>query len=425
MSFTHLHVHSHYSLLDGLSKIPKILDKCEKDGQTAIALTDHGVLYGALEFYKEAKARGIKPIIGMEAYYSLTSPFDKNFSREEDPRHLILLAKNLDGYKNLLKISTIGHLEGYYYKPRIDWDVLQKHHEGIIALSACLGGEIPKLLQAGNYDRAKIRATEFENLFGKGNYFLEIQHHPTLKEQQTVNDGLKRISRETGIPLVATADSHYIALDDREAQDCLVCIETGKIITDTKRFKMTDIDVSLRTEAEMREAFYDCPEAVDNTNLVAAACNLELELGKWIFPNFPVPDNKTAPDFLREEVDRGMLDRLRHEKNDPAGTLETLMDSKIRERIEYELDIIYKKGYSTYFLIVADYVQWSRDHGIVVTTRGSAAGSIVTYALGITTVNPLYFDLPFERFLNPFRPSPPDIDVDFADDKREAVFNYF
>lgn len=419
-----MHVHSHYSLLDGLSKIPKILDKCQADGQTAIALTDHGVLYGALEFYKEAKSRGLKPIIGMEAYYSLKGRLEKNGNREDDTRHLILLAKNLAGYKNLLKISTIGHLEGYYYKPRIDWEVLEKYHEGLIALSACLGGEIPRLIQAGEYEKAKTRAIDFETLFGKGNYYLEIQHHESLKEQQAVNDGLKRINRETGIPLVATADSHYIALDDREAQDVLVCIETGKIITDTKRFKMTDIDVSLKSEAEMRRDFADIPEAIENTNVVAASVNLELELGKWIFPDFPVPDSKTAPEFLREEVNRGLLERLRHEKNNPTGSLEELLEAKVCERVDYELDIITKKGYSTYFLIVADYVRWSREQGVVVTTRGSAAGSIVTYALGITTVNPLYFDLPFERFLNPFRPSPPDIDVDFADNKRDMVFQY-
>ncbi len=413
--FVHLHVHSHYSLLDGLSKIPDLVRRVKELGMDAVALTDHGVMYGAIEFYKECKKQGIKPIIGMEAY---VAP-DLHTSRGGEAEryyHLTLLAKNLTGYKNLIKLSTLAHLHGFYYKPRVDKKLLEEYHEGLIALSGCLHGEISRCLVADKYDGARELALYYRNLFGAENYFFEVQDHPRLPEQGKVNQAIKRLSEEIGISIAATADSHYLEITDAPAQDVMLCVQTGKTVDEPNRLDMRDTNVSLRTPADMAAAFKDLPEAVANTVKIAAMCNVDLELGKWSFPHFSLPDGKTADEFLRELAYKGLVGRYKM----PEGEV----PPEVMNRLNYELGVISKKGFSPYFLIVADYVNWARAQGIICATRGSAAGSFVSYCIGITTENPLKFHLPFERFLNPSRPSPPDIDMDFADDRRDQVLEY-
>jgi len=412
MRFVHLHTHTHYSLLDGLPKIPDLVARVKELGMDALAITDHGVLYAPIEFYKTAKAAGIKPIIGIETYVAPNKLTDKRAKIDDNPFHLTLLAETNEGYKNLLKIATIAHLEGFYYKPRIDHDTLRKYSKGIIALSGCLGGEVSSALVREDREGARRLVGIYQSIFGVDNYFLEIQIHPNLKEQIKANKGLVELSKETGVPLVATKDSHYLKAEDCEAQDALVCVQTGKQITETNRLNMTGIDLHLASPEEMTELFVDIPEAVNQTVKIADRCNVEIELGKWIFPQFKIPDDKSSDEYLTDMVMRGFKEK--------EGTLtETLL-----ERLNYELDVIKKKGYATYFLVVADFANWSRASGIISTTRGSAAGSLVAYAIGITTVNPIVYKLPFERFLNPWRPSPPDIDMDFADDRRDEVIQY-
>ena len=412
MSFVHLHTHSHYSLLDGLPKIPELVAKAKEHGCPAMAITDHGVMYGAIEFYKAAKAAGIKPIIGLEAYLAFGDRTEKRARVDDDYYHVTLLAKDLEGYKNLMQLTTIAHLEGFYYKPRIDKTVLREHSAGLIALSGCLRGEIARSIVGNQYDKAKTLLKEYQEIFGAEDFYLEVQYHPEIPEQEKVNQGLKKLATETGAPLVATTDSHYLSQMDRDAQDILVCVQTGKMRTETNRLDMRGVDLALKTPEVMENSFRDYPNAVTNTLRIAEKCNVELTLGKWLFPNFATPDNLSVDEYLRQLAYAGFKIKF------PEQTEE------VRQRLEYELDIIQKKGYSPYFLIVADYVNWTRDQGIIATTRGSAAGSIVSYLIGVTTVDPLKFKLPFERFLNLSRPSPPDIDMDFADNRRDEVIAY-
>lgn len=414
--FVHLHVHSEFSLLDGLSRVEDLVERTKELGMDTIALTDHGTMYGTIKFYREATNAGIKPIIGVEAYMAKRSRHDKQAGVDKDQYHLLLLAENETGYKNLLKLVSFAHLEGFYYKPRIDWELLEKYHEGLICLSGCLAGELAQLLLAGQEKEAKAKAERFAKLFGQDHYYLELQMHPRIPEQRLVNQKLVAFSRELGIPLVATNDAHYLRPDDAEAHEILLCVQTQHTILEKNRpLSLADSpDFYLKSEAEMKALFMEYPDAITNTRKIADRCNVELTLGKWILPPFSVPEGTTADSYLHSLVyERGQA-LYGHRFTD-----------EVTERLEYELSIITKKGYATYFLIVADFVNWAKDQGISVGPgRGSAAGSAVSYALGITGVDPFYFRLPFERFLNPMRPSPPDIDLDFADDRRDEVIAY-
>ncbi len=411
--FTHLHVHSHYSLLDGLAKVPELVARTKELGMDSIALTDHGVLYGAIEFYKAAKKAGIKPILGMEAY---VAPRDR-FSKEQSERyyHLILLCENEMGWKNLVKLSSKAHLEGFYYRPRVDKDLLREHHEGLIALSACLGGEIGQALLAERFEEAKRITEEYQSIFGKDNYFLEIQKHVHVPASEKIESSLIKLSEETGIPLVATQDLHYLKKEDAAYHDVLLAIQTGNQLSDDDRLSMKEDDFSLDTPEEMTEKFAHIPGAVENTSKIAARCNVELELDKVLLPEFPKPDGKTANDYLRELV----VERLPKKIPPEAQTQE------MKDRLEYEIGVIEKTGFADYFLIVQDLIHWAKIHGIAVGPgRGSAAGSLVSYILDITDINPLTYNLLFERFLNPERIQMPDIDIDFADTRRDEVLAY-
>lgn len=427
-NFVHLHVHSEYSLLDGLSKVDDLVKYAKELGMSSIAITDHGSMYGAIEFYKECKKLEIKPIIGMEGYVvSQDHKIKEGDNRENN--HLVLLAKNYTGYKNLMKIASIAYVEGFYYKPRIWKEVLKNYTEGLIALSACPKGDIGQDLIAGDFDKAKKDALWYQEVFGEGNYYLEIQrHHYTdfldkakepvikdrLKENQRTEDlwvkGIIKLSRELGIPLVATNDSHYLKQTDAFAQDVLVCISTVRLVSDLDRLRYVDAaSFHLPSEEEMKNLFIDVPDAIENTAKIAEKIDLNIELGKWYFPNFPIPEEMSAPDYLRKLA----TERLPTKYPDP--------EQVVKDRLDYELGVIIQKGYAPYFLMMADLVNWCSDNGIITNTRGSAAGSIVSYTLGITTVDPIRYGLPFERFLNPFRPKPPDIDLDIADNKRELL----
>ena len=418
MSFVHLHNHSHYSLLDGLTKLDEMISYAKEQGSPAVALTDHGSMYGIIEFYQKAKKAGIKPILGVETYLAANSRFDKNTREDGRSYHLILLAKNQTGYKNLISLVSFAHLEGFYYKPRIDWELLQKYHEGVIACSACLGGEIPRLISAGKLAEAKKRILEYSELFGPDNYYLEIQDHPELEGQAEVNQQLIKFSRELNIPLVATNDVHYFKKEDAEAQDILLCLQNKKKITDTDRMTMIGHgDYSMRSNAEMAAAFKDVPEAIENTLKIAGMCNVDIELGNIQLPYFEVPPGYDGNSYLKKLCEDGLTKRF------PSTTDEEMV--KVRERLEYELSVIAKMGWPSYFLIVADFVNWAKNNRIVVGPgRGSAAGSIVCYLTGITNLDPLKYDLLFERFLNPDRISMPDIDMDFADIRRGEVLKY-
>ena len=414
MSFVHLHNHSHYSLLDGLNKIDDLVNKAKEQGSPAVAITDHGVLYGAIEFYQKCRKAGIKPIIGVETYLAPGSRHDKKTRADAQNFHLILLAKNNEGYKNLIKLISLAHLEGFYYKPRIDWELLEKYHEGIIASTACLGGEIPFWIQAKKYDKAKERILEYQNLFGKGNFYLELMDHPELEGQSEVNDKLIEFSKELGVPLVATNDAHYLNKEDDEAQDILLCIQNKKKVEDTDRMKMIGYgDYSFRSNDDMIAAFSHIPEAVENTLKIAKMCNVEIELGNIQLPHFEVPEGYDGNSYLKYLCEQGIAKRYGEES------------PEIRQRLDYELEVIAKMGWPAYFLIVADFVNWSKEQKIIVGPgRGSAAGSIVCYLTGITNLDPLKYDLLFERFLNPERISMPDIDLDFADARRDEVIRY-
>jgi DNA polymerase-3 subunit alpha len=422
IKFTHLHTHSHYSLLDGLTKVPEIVARTKETGMDSIALTDHGVLYGAVEFYKLARKHGIKPILGVEAYIA---PRDR-FSKENGERynHLILLVENQAGWKNLIKLVSKAHLEGFYYKPRMDKDLLREHHEGLIALSACLGGEIGRTLAADRYEEAKHIALEYQEIFGKGNYFLEIQKHPGIPESEKIEPMLVKLSQETGIPLVATQDSHYTHSEDAEYHDVLLAVQTGNQLTDDDRMSMKSDDFSILSPEAMLAKFSSIPggaEAITRTHEIAERCNVELELippyghGTYLLPEFPKPDGKTANAYMRELIEERLPNKFPPEKQ----------TKEMRDRLEYEIGVIEKTGFADYFLIVQDLIHWAKVHGIAVGPgRGSAAGSIVSYVLDITDIDPLAYGLLFERFLNPERISMPDIDIDFADSRREEVLAY-
>jgi DNA polymerase-3 subunit alpha len=418
MSFVHLHNHSHYSLLDGLTKLDEMINYAKEQGSPAVAITDHGSMYGAIEFYQKAKKAGVKPIIGVETYLAPNSRFDKNTREDGRSFHLLLLAKNLTGYKNLIKIVSHAHIDGFYYKPRIDWEILEKHHEGLIASTACLAGEIPRLITADKLTEAKKRIKEYNDLFGQGNFYLELMDHPELADLEKVNAELIKFSKELNIPVIATNDVHYLKKDDAEAQDILLCLQNKKKITDLDRMKMIGSgDYSMRPNAEMIAAFKHIPEAVTNTLKIAEMCNLELELGKIQLPHFEVPAGYDGNSYLKEWCEKGISKRF------PGASVEELV--KVKERLEYELAVIAKMGWPSYFLIVADFINWAKDNKIVVGPgRGSAAGSLVCYLTGITNLDPLKYDLLFERFLNPERISMPDIDMDFADIRRGEVLNY-
>ena len=413
MAFRHLHVHTEYSLLDGSSKIGELVDRAKKLGMDSIAITDHGVMYGVIDFYKAAHNAGIKPIIGCEVYVAPGSRFDREQGRKDERyHHLVLLAENNTGYENLMKIVSKGFLEGFYYKPRVDYEVLSEYHEGIIALSACLAGAVASNLRMGFYEEAKNEALRLENIFGKNNFFLELQDHG-LSEQANVNQGILKIHAETGIPLVATNDIHYINAEDAAAHDVLLCIQTQKKVQDEDRMRYEGGQYFLKSEEEMRALFPYAEEAIDNTGVIAERCNVTIEFGDYKLPKYDVPDGYTSWEYLQKLCYEGLEKRY----GDPS--------EELKERLSYELETIHQMGYVDYFLIVWDFIKYAKDHGISVGPgRGSAAGSIVSYCLEITTIDPIRYQLLFERFLNPERVSMPDIDVDFCYERRQEVIDY-
>ncbi len=414
MSFVHLHNHTEYSLLDGMARIDDLLARAKEYKMPAVAITDHGALYGAFKFFLKAKEIGIKPIIGVETYKAKKSRFDRPQGVEKDQFHLVLLAKNLAGYKNLLKIVTSAHLEGFYYKPRVDFELLEKYHEGIIALSACLQGEIPYLISENQYTQAEKILERYINIFDK-DFYLELQRHPNIEKLDNVNKELIKLSRKFGVPVVATNDVHYLDAEDAYSQEILLCIQTLRTIVENNRplsmYKTPDF--YFKSAEEMKGTFVDIPEAPENTLKIAEQCNLEIPYGKWILPQYETPNKEPVNDYLRKLVNLRMN---RVEKYDKE---------LVSKRVDYELKIIFDRGYSTYFLIVQDFVNWAKKANIAVGPgRGSVAGSLVAYILGITDIDPLEYNLPFERFLNPDRPTPPDIDIDFADIRRDEVLHY-
>ncbi|MCC6934465.1 MAG: DNA polymerase III subunit alpha [Candidatus Yanofskybacteria bacterium] len=421
MRFVHLHTHTHYSLLDGLSKIDALVKRAKEHGMDAMAITDHGVLYGAIEFYKKATKAGIKPIIGCEMYITDGSRHDKRPGIDADKRwHLILLAENETGYRNLVQLVTIAHLEGFYYKPRIDKEVLRAHHEGLIALSSCLGGEVSQALLSGNTEKAEAIAREYRDIMGPNHYFIELQQHLNMPEQNEMTPKLVALARGLGVPLVATQDSHYCTPEDARAQDILLAVQTGNTIHDEKRFTMNQDDFSFCSGTDMEAKFASVPEdvraeALANTAAIADRCNVKLELGALQLPHFPLPEGHSDPfEYLTVLARKGLERRF---GPSPA--------PQITERLDYELGVIKQTGFSGYFLIVQDFVNWAKDQGIFVGPgRGSAAGSLLSYLLNITNVDPLKYNLLFERFLNPARISMPDIDLDFADARRGEVLKY-
>ena len=413
MNFTHLHVHTEYSLLDGSNKIKEYVARVKKLGMDSAAITDHGVMYGVIDFYKEAKAQGIKPILGCEVYVAPGSRFDKEAGNNEDRYyHLVLLAENNEGYQNLMKIVSIGFIDGFYYKPRVDIETLETYHEGIIALSACLAGEIPRYIMRGMYEEACKSALRYQNIFGKDNFFLELQDHG-MPEQKQVNQSLLRMSREMGIELVATNDVHYTYAEDVKPHDILLCLQTGKRLSDEDRMRYEGGQYFVKSPEEMATLFPYAPEALENTYKIAQRCNVEIEFGVTKLPKYDVPEGYTSWEYLNKLCWDGFAERY------PDDT------GKLRDQLTYELSIIQKMGYVDYFLIVWDFIKYSRDHGIAVGPgRGSAAGSLVSYTLGITNIDPAKYQLLFERFLNPERISMPDIDVDFCFERRQEVIDY-
>lgn len=421
MEFTHLHVHTEYSLLDGSSKITELVSKVKELGMDSCAITDHGVMYGVIDFYKECKKQGIKPILGCEVYVAPGSRKDMEAKSSENKYyHLVLLAENNIGYQNLMKIVSRGFTEGFYYKPRVDKEVLEEFHDGIIALSACLAGEVAVNIRRGLYDEALKTAKEYEGIFGKGNYFLELQDHG-IPEQGTVNQALLRISRETGIELVATNDSHYISPEDAKPHDVLLCIQTQKKVTDEDRMKYEGGQYYIKSPKEMENLFIYAKEAVANTHKIAQRCNVEIEFGNYKLPRFDVPMGYSAWEYLNKLCKEGL--KKRYSKEYEAGNVEVI--KSLEERLDYELNTINDMGFVDYFLIVSDFIKYAKDNGIAVGPgRGSAAGSIVSYCLEITDIDPIKFSLLFERFLNPERLTMPDIDIDFCYERRQEVIDY-
>ena len=413
MSFAHLHVHTEYSLLDGSNKIKEYVARAKELGMNSAAITDHGVMYGVIDFYREARKQGINPILGCEVYVAPNSRFDREVTGGDDRYyHLVLLAENNEGYENLTKIVSKGFVEGYYYKPRVDKELLRTYHKGIIALSACLAGEVPRYLTKGMYEEAKDRALEYQEIFGKGNYFLELQDHG-IPAQQLVNQQLMKLSQETGIELVATNDVHYTYADDAKAHDILLCIQTGKKLSDENRMRYEGGQYYVKSEEEMAALFPYARQALENTQKIADRCSVEIEFGVTKLPKYDVPEGYTSWEYLQKLCYEGLDQRYR------------TPSQELKDRLAYELDTIRHMGYVDYFLIVWDFIKYAKDHGIAVGPgRGSAAGSIVSYCLGITTIDPIHYQLLFERFLNPERVSMPDIDVDFCYERRQEVIDY-
>lgn len=413
MSFVHLHVHTEYSLLDGACKIKNLVKAAYELGQPAIAITDHGCMYGVIDFYKAAKKEGIKPIIGCEVYVAPRKYTDKVAELDRENRHMVLLCENNIGYQNLIRLVSMAWIDGFYGKPRVDEELLEKYHEGIIALSACLAGEIPKALMRGNYELAKEKALKYKGIFGENNFFLELQDHG-IPEQKRINPDIVRLSKDCGIPLVVTNDCHYIKREDKDVHKILLCIQTNHTIEDENSFEFPTDEFYLKSEEEMRELFPNLSEAYDNTVKIAERCNVEFEFGKTKLPRFDVPDGKDHIEYFRDECYKGLY--RRYGKNP---------DKSLIDRLEYELSVIIKMGYVDYYLIVNDYVSYAKRNGIPVGMgRGSGAGSLAAYCIGITGIDPIKYNLLFERFLNPERVSMPDFDVDFCKDRRQEVIDY-
>ncbi|MCI7130959.1 MAG: DNA polymerase III subunit alpha, partial [Lachnospiraceae bacterium] len=413
MSFVHLHTHTEYSLLDGSNKIKEYVARVKELGMNAAAITDHGVMYGVIDFYKACQAAGINPVIGCEVYVAPGSRFDREAGRgEERYYHLILLAENNTGYANLVKIVSKGFTEGYYYKPRVDLEVLEQYHEGLICASACLAGEVARNMAHDDYAGAKEAALRYENIFGKGNFFLELQDHG-IPLQQKVNAGLLRLSQETGIGLIATNDCHYTYAEDAEAHDILLCIQTAAKLSDENRMRYEGGQYYVKSEEEMKSLFSYVPQALENTQKIADRCHVEIEFGNTKLPRYDVPEGYTSLEYLQKLCYDGLKERYPDKWQE------------LEPKLSYELDIIEKMGYVDYFLIVWDYINFARTHGIPVGPgRGSAAGSLVAYTTGITNIDPIKYSLIFERFLNPERVSMPDIDVDFCYERRQEVIDY-
>ena len=413
MSFAHLHVHTEFSLLDGSNKIKEYVSRVKELGMNSAAITDHGVMYGVIDFYREAKKQGINPILGCEVYVAPNSRFDREITGGDDRYyHLVLLAENEEGYANLTKIVSKGFVEGYYYKPRVDKELLRKYHKGIIALSACLAGEVARFLTKGLYEEAKKTALEYQEIFGEGNFFLELQDHG-IPEQGLVNQQLFKMSEETGIELVATNDIHYTYAEDAKPHDILLCIQTGKKLSDENRMRYDGGQYYVKSEEEMLRLFPYAKQALENTQKIADRCHVEIEFGVTKLPKYDVPDGYTSWEYLQKLCYEGLEKRY----GDPS--------EELKERLSYELETIHQMGYVDYFLIVWDFIKYAKDHGISVGPgRGSAAGSIVSYCLEITTIDPIRYQLLFERFLNPERVSMPDIDVDFCYERRQEVIDY-
>ena len=411
--FTHLHLHTEFSLLDGACRIEQLVLRAKELGMQSLAITDHGNMYGAVDFYKACKKHGIKPIIGCEVYVAPRTRFDKEKALDKEYNHLILLCKNKIGYKNLIKLVSLSYTEGYYYKPRIDRDILEKYHEGLICLSACLAGEIPQNLLARDYEGAKAAALWHRDVFGSGNYYLEIQDHG-IDEQKTVKDGILRLCAETGIPVVATNDVHYIEKEDSKVQQVLICIATNHILGDDTGLEFHSDEFYLKSEQEMRELFADVPEAVDNTAVIARQCNFDFEFGDTKLPYFEINSSMSHFEYFRQQCFDGLYKR--YGDNPP---------NEYVERLEYELKTVDKMGYTDYYLIVSDFVHFAKSKGIPVGPgRGSGAGSLAAYCIGITDLDPMKYNLLFERFLNPERVSMPDFDIDFCYERRQEVIDY-
>ncbi|MBI2914087.1 MAG: DNA polymerase III subunit alpha, partial [Chloroflexi bacterium] len=408
--FTHLHLHTEYSLLDGLSRIPALMDRAKELGQEAVGLTDHGVLYGAVQFYKEARARGIKPIIGVEAYVAQGSRHSRE-PGDKQPYHMTLLAKNETGYRNLLSLVTKAHLEGYYYKPRMDKELLEQHHEGIIALSGCATSEISRLLLDGRLDEAAKAARYYQELFS--DFYIEVQEHG-ITEHEPLNRQLVALARETGLPLVATNDVHYVHREDAPFQDILLCIGTNSSVLDEKRLRMAGEPdcYHLKSEEEMRRLFPELPEAIDNTWRIAEMCDLSIEFGRLRLPEAEVPPGMSAAEHLAQLCSEGLARRY-----GDAG-------DEARRRLDYELEVVRQTGFTDYILVVHDFAQYARSRGILMAVRGSAAASVILYCLGVTDIDPLEHRLVFERFLNVERREMPDVDLDFAEDRRDEMIRY-
>lgn len=428
--FVNLHVHTYYSILDGLSAPETYVKKAIEQGAPAIAITDHGTMHGAIEFYKACKKHNIKPILGCEVYIAFNKLTDKRHQIDNKRTHAVLLAETQEGYENLLAMATVASLEGYYYKPRVDWDLMKKHSKGIIALSGCMQGDVPQAVLNSDTGRAKEMIERFQSVFGKNNFFLELMHHPALTQQRTINEGLIKLAKELDVPVVATADVHYVTPEDNVAQDIMTCIASARNLDDPGRFSMMNADYSMHDPQKVIDYFKDTPEAIENTLKIADRCNLEFDFETYRIPTFPTPEGKSDLEYMRELCFQGLITRYKLAEKG-LKTEKDVLDSKdenikgLRDRLEYELKIISDMGFVGYFLIVWDFVKWAKDHEIIVGPgRGSAAGALVSYCLDITTIDPLKYNLLFERFLNPARISMPDIDLDFADNRRDEVIDY-